>query len=820
MAEHPSEGPRRRQYRSPRARRRAVVGLVVAFIFVAVMTGLFYQTTQSGLAPESGVVHLAGLTAPVKVIRDTAGVPHIYAQNRLDLARALGYTQAQDRLFQLEMRRRLAEGRLAEVFGADLVESDYVYRLFDPEKFARDSVATYPPEMRAQVDAFVGGINAYIDGHQNSLEPAFRLLGIKPAHYTAEDLEAGALTIATLLGYNATEESVYINLAPKMAPSEIAALMPVYPSLPLEAPPPETTAVFGGAKFSDYLPSGFALTPGFARIGHMGIPASNNWVVDGTKSMSGKPMLASDPHLPQSIPSIWYEAVLVTPDGFTSGALAAGSPAVAIGTNGHVAWGVTSVCADVMDLSLEHLSADGKNYEFQGKWLPLERRDVTIHVRDASDVTRTILSTRRGPIVSDVLAREDNPLSGVKLRGNYALSIRFAGLTPGPSAASGFGSATARTGKELVEAYRTFTTTPLNLVWGDDSGNIGWHIVGAIPNRIGFDGKYPTAGFTGNFEWNGMIPFDSLPHTENPPTHFIVTANNRLADVPWNGSWVAPWRFDRISDLIRARDKMTVDDFKSIQRDRVSIFALKLRDALVQAGDGGDEDVRWALGEIRGWDGAMTANSRPAAIVAATEVTLARRVFKPLLGDDYKSFMLLEDGGTYPASEDIIVRPASPLWPGGADNANATLRASLKDSLAILAQRLGNDRDKWRWGAMETIEFAHPLGERGGVLGWYFNRGPYPTEGGRHTVNNSWFDLGDAPDQFKVTQISSYRFIADLGDPEGARGMNHSGESDHPASHHYDDMIGPWSRGEYHALDPSFTRAQSSAEAELDLVPR
>ena len=814
MAEHPDEGSRRRQYRSPRARRRAVTGLVVAFIFVAVMTGLFYQTTQSGLAPESGVVKLDGLTAPVKVIRDTAGVPHIYAQNRLDLARALGYTQAQDRLFQLEMRRRLAEGRLAEVFGADLVESDYVYRLFDPDKFARASLATYPPEMRAQVDAFVGGINAYIDAHQDGLDPAFRLLGIKPDHFAAEDLEAGALTIAMLLAYNATEESLYIDLAPKMAPSEIAALMPVYPTLPLEAPPPETTDVFGAAKLS------FHLAPGFARIGRMGIPASNNWVVDGTKSLSGKPMLANDPHLPQSIPSIWYEAVLVTPDGFTSGALAAGSPAIVIGTNGHVAWGVTSVCADVMDLSLEHLSADGMNYEFAGKWLPLERREVTIHVRDAGDVKRTILSTRHGPIVSDVLALEDNPLSGARLRGNYALSLRFAGLTPGPWAASGFGAATARTGKELVEAYRSFTTTPLNLVWGDDSGNIGWHIVGAIPNRTGFDGKYPTAGFTGNFEWNGMIPFDSLPHTENPPSHFIVTANNRLADVPWNGSWIAPWRFDRISDLLRARDRMTADDFKSIQRDRVSIFALKLRDALVQAGDGGDQDLRWALGEIRGWDGAMKADSRPAAIVAATEVTLARRLFKPLLGEDYKSFMRLEDGGTYPAIEDLIVRPASSLWPRGAGAGALTLRASLKDSIAMLAARLGNDRDKWRWGAMETIEFAHPLGQRGGVLGWYFNRGPFPTEGGRHTVNNSWFDLGDAPDQFKATQISSYRFIADLGDPQRALGMNHSGESDHPGSRHYDDMIGTWSRGEYHALDPSFARAQSSAEAELDLVPR
>src|ERR1700722_14401798 len=180
MAEHLGEIPRRRFYRSPRARRRAVVGLVVSFIFVAVLTELFYQTTLSGLAPESGVVTLAGLTAPVKVIRDAAGIPHIYAQNRLDLARALGYTQAHDRLFQLEMRRRLAQGRLAEVFGAYLVESDYVYRLVDPEKFPRDSIAMYPPEMRAQLDALVGGINAYIDAHQNSLEPAFRLVGIKP----------------------------------------------------------------------------------------------------------------------------------------------------------------------------------------------------------------------------------------------------------------------------------------------------------------------------------------------------------------------------------------------------------------------------------------------------------------------------------------------------------------------------------------------------------------------------------------------------------------------------------------------------------------
>ncbi|MDB5108171.1 MAG: peptidase penicillin amidase [Candidatus Binatus sp.] len=819
MAVHPSDSTRRHHdhdTRSPRIRRRgAIASLVVALIFVIAVTGFLYEITQSGLVPESGVIHMPGLTAAVKVIRDSAGVPHIYAKNRLDLERALGYTQAQDRLFEMELRRRVAEGKLAEVLGPEMVESDYLYRLFDPDSFARECLAMYPPAMRAELDAFVAGINQYIDDHEEKLQPAFRLLGLVPKHFTAGDIEAGSLMLAMLLGYNATEESLYINLAPTMPPDKIAALMPVYPTLPLEPPPPAITAVFGPKKVA------FELIPGLAGMAHLGLPASNNWVVDGSMSASKKPMLASDPHLPQSLPSIWYEAVLVTPDGFTSGVMATGSPAVAIGSNGHVTWGVTSVMADVMDLSLERLSPDQSSYQFQGKWYPVERRNVTIAVKGGRDVTRAILSTRHGPIVSYVLSLNENPLSGVRVHGNYALSLRFAGTAPGPSAGAGFGAATARTGKELVEAYRTFATTPLNLVWGDDSGNIGWHVAGAIPNRIGFDGKYPTPGYDGAFEWNGLIPFDKLPQSVNPPSHFIVTANNRLANVPWNASWIAPWRYERIANLLRGRTQMTAKDFEEIQRDRVSLSGLQLRDAMIQAGTGGDSDLKWALNEIRDWDGAMIGNSRAAAIVAATEAALARRAFAPMLGANFKPFMLLEDGGAYPAIEDMLVRPGDVLWPGGSGGAGrtATIRASIGDAIAMLGRRLGGDREKWQWGALTTISFTHPLGERGGMLGWYFNRGPYPTEGGRHTVNNSWYDLGDAEDPFKVVEISSCRFIADLGNPEHALAMNHTGESDHSGSRHYDDLIGPWKRGEYHSLDPDFTRAEKAAEAELDLLP-
>ena len=334
----------------------AAIASAVALVAVAIWVR---HLTRAGLSPESGSVHLAGLSAPVKVTRDAAGIPHIYAQDRLDLVRALGYVEASDRAFQSELSIRLAEGRLAEIFGPDLVDTDYVFRLFDAERFAHESLALYPPAMRAELDAYVEGRNAWAESQGGDPPLMFRLLGIAPMRVTALDVEAAGLPLAVLLGYNLTEESFFLNLAQRIAPGTLAELFPVYPGLPLEPPPAAITAELAGARLS------FPLAPGFAALPRTGIAASNNWVVDGSKSVSGRPMLANDPHLPQSIPSIWYEAVLATPAGFVAGAMPAGSPLVAIGTNGDVAWGVTSVQADIMDLSLEKLSPDGESYLFR-----------------------------------------------------------------------------------------------------------------------------------------------------------------------------------------------------------------------------------------------------------------------------------------------------------------------------------------------------------------------------------------------------------------------------------------------------------------------
>ena len=769
--------------------------------------------THRGLAGRSGTLHLPGLSAPVTVIRDQAGIPHIHAQNRGDLARALGYVQAQDRLFQIELGMRLGQGRLAEIVGPDLVESDRVFRTFDAEGFVRATLAMYPPEVRAEVEAFADGINAWIDELGDRPPLPFWLLSIRPRRVSAVDMIAGVLPLSLLLSTNLNSEVLYLNLASRLQPNVIAELMPVALGLALE-PPPTATAEFIHATRSAGL---WPLT--VPRALRTGIAASNNWVVDGTKSASGKPMLANDPHLPQSLPSIWYEAVLSTPETFTAGAMVVGSQSMAIGTNGHVAWGVTNVQADVMDLCIEELSPDGKRYLFRGEWLPVEERPVTIGVKGRPDETYVVRSTGHGPLIDGLLTTPGTRFSAVTLRDRYALALRLA-APPGATAWTGIGAARARNGTELVEAYRHFTGAVLNLVWADEAGNIGWHVVGAVPDRDGFTGKYPMPCASGEFEWRGMIPYDRLPHTENPPEHFIVTANDRVADVPYNGDWVPPWRRDRIAQLLAARERLSVEDFKTIQSDRVSLYARLVRDLVVGAGDGGDANLAWALSELRAWDGVMSGASRAAALCAAVQVTLPARVLRPLLGDDYRGILAVADIEAYNASEDIVARPDSQLWPSKSEDRVQLIRSALRDALGLLNERLGENRSLWSWERLHTVTFTNQISEGGGllsrILGSYFNRGPYPDAGGRHTVNNSWFDLEDP---FATTQISSYRFIVDMAHPERALAINHTGESDIPASSHYDDMTGPWRRGEYHPLTASEKDMQGETESALMLVP-
>jgi penicillin amidase len=282
-----------------------------------------------------------------------------------------------------------------------------------------------------------------------------------------------------------------------------------------------------------------------------------------------------------------------------------------------------------------------------------------------------------------------------------------------------------------------------------------------------------------------------------------VTANERIADVPYNGAWAPPWRSRRIAELLTATRQLSVGDFQRIQADRLSLDARMMRDLVVQAGDGADADVGWALSELRSWDGTMSSASRAAAIGAALQVALPARVLEPLLGDaDYRGLLSLADFGVYTAAEDIVVRPESALWPAAPAERVRVIRDGVRDALALLRRQCGADREQWTWGRLHTVTFKNPISEGDDVvsrvLGWYFNRGPFTDGGARHTVNNGWFNLGQP---FATEQISSYRYVVDMAHPELADAMNHTGESDIAASPHYDDMIEPWREGKYHRLE-------------------
>jgi penicillin amidase len=789
---------------------------------VSVCVGVLLVLIAPGCRPflkscyrdKSGV--LPGLRAPVKVVRDRSGIPHIYAENRLDLMRALGYVQAQDRFLQIEGLRRTAEGRMAEAFGEQYADMDLVFRLFDAGSFAQATLASYPVEVREELEAFTEGLNARVNELQRHPTLFLRFSGLKPTPFVPADVVASSLPIALLLSCNLNEEILYLNLAKRgIAPDLIAELLPVYPGLPLQPPPLATTAAVAESRLA------FDLLPGLGRL-TTGVAASNNWVVDGSRSQSGKPLLANDPHLPQLIPSIWYEAVLNTPEFHVAGAMIAGLPGVVIGTNGHVAWGVTNVQADLMDLVIEKLSPDGRRYLYQDQWYPIEERPL-----GGQGEKSPARFTRHGPIVGDTLGkvREDS-IPQVAFRGDqwgkqYALALRFSGLVPGGFVRTVLEAMRARTGRELVDAYRSFTGGAQNLVWADQEGNIGWHVVGAIPRRTGFNGKYPMPGWTGEYEWQGMIPFDELPTSENPTSHMIVTANDRTAEVPYNGNWMPPFRKDRITQLLGQRDRLTTDDFERIQNDRVSLFARRVREVLLDAGDGGDSDLTWALSELRAWDGSMEGSSRAAAICAEVQVALPRLVLAARVGSDYDDGLLrMIDFEAYNAAEDVFVRPESPLWPNDEEKRRETVRQALKEAVARLSEKLGQDRSQWRWERLNTVTFNN-LAAKGSdvgssVLRFFLDRGPYPAAGGRHTINNGWFNLRDP---FKTVQISSYRFVVDMAKPDSAYAMNHTGESERWGSYHYDDMVEPWRAGRYHLLQFDEEAIRRDAESAITLSP-
>jgi penicillin amidase len=744
----------------------------------------------------SGTLGVPGLRAPVEIVRDRWGIPHVYAQDAADLFFAQGYVHAQDRLWQMDLGRRAASGRLSEVFGPATLFLDRLWRTLGARRVAEEELSCLDPETVEALRAYAAGVNAFIATHAGRLPIEFLLLRYRPEPWTPVDSLVLGKQFAWSLGGTWRYQVLRDLLIRRFGVEETRVLMPPYPAdAPIVVPRDSTdTAATTALRSLLDIP---APPPG---------TGSNNWAVSGSRTAGGRPLLANDPHLAAQMPSVWYEMHLVGGPYDVAGATLPGSPGVVIGHNDRIAWGVTNAGPDVQDLYVEQFDpADPTRYRVNGGWAPATVVHERIRVRGRQPVAQTVRITRHGPILSDAIGGFGSPVA-----------LRWTALDPGTVAASVLRIDRARTWGEFREALRLWTVPAQNFVYADRQGNIGYQLAGRIPIRSDGDALLPVDGWTGRDEWVGDIPFDRLPSALNPPSGYVATANNRIvADTyPYHiaSEWDPGYRARRIETLLAATPRATVEDMRRIQMDLVSIPAQETIRALdgVRVSSGPEEAL---LDELRAWDGVLRPGSRAAAVYEAFRTALVPLVFEHTLGPDLYGRYLEQSAIWQPALIRLLATPTSSWWkPRGRD---AVVAAALARARETLTRRLGPDPAGWSWGRLHTMRFVHPLGQTP-LLAWLLDADAPPTGGDLFTVNNGGFVL----DTFAQVVVASYRQIIDVGDWDRSLAIHTTGQSGLPLHPHYRDFVRRWAMGRYHPMLFSRARVEQEAAATLRLVPR
>ncbi|MDQ7849635.1 MAG: penicillin acylase family protein [Armatimonadota bacterium] len=787
----------------------AVLGLVVLLLLAG---GTVYLVRRP-FPQIQGTLILAGLTAPVEVVRDRWGLPHIFAQGARDLFFAQGYVHAQDRLWQMELFRRTSAGRLSELFGPTTLQVDRLMRVVGLRRAAQATwaAAAGDPAMAEAVEAaqaYSEGVNAFISSHRHRLPLEFVILRAQPEPWTPVDSLAFGKLMAWVLGGNWRAEVLRAALVEGFGPEGAEALLPQqFPGAPailghagrrahratVAAP---TAAPAAGAEPL----AGASLLAGSPGTG------SNSWVVAPARSASGGALLANDPHLDAQMPSIWHIDHLAGGAYNVIGVAFPGVPGIIIGHNRHIAWGLTNAMEDTQDLYLERFHfADPTLYLFRGRWERARVIREEINVRGRRDPeTIHVRLTRHGPILNPAIEG---------LKGFVAL--RWAALEPDRLLAALLGVNRASSWEEFRAALRHWSAPAQNVVYADRAGNIGYVMPGRLPRRgAGHDGRLPVPGWSGEYEWQGFLSPQELPALFNPPRGYIVTANNRVAppDYPHllGTAYDIGVRALRITSLLEAEPRLDLERMARIQLDQTSPLAQRFVAAWQEVRIG-DPDLAALFAEITRWDGRLSADSRPALLYQALLLELLRTLFEETLGSELFRRYLHTQAAVLrllQLSED----PDDPWWGEGRDR---TIEEALRRTVRDLERRLGPDRSRWRWGRVHTLALEHPLG-RVRVLAPVFN-GPAPATGGdTFTVNVATYDP-EMP--YRQVVVPSMRLLVDTGNWETARIIHTTGQSGLPFHRHYRDLTALWARGEYIPLLYARPAIAAAAEGVLTLRP-
>jgi penicillin amidase len=865
-AEQPAPGPWERFRSWPRAGRWTSYSLVVLVLVVVAALVAGVVVVRKPFPQTDGEIALPGLSSEVRVLRDEHGIPQVYADTAADLFYAQGYVQAQDRFYEMDIRRHTTAGRLAELLGEDALGADKFIRTMGWRRVAEKELSLLSPETTAYLESFSAGVNAYIDSHtpsEMSLEYsvlALDGLDYVPEEWTPVDSLAWLKAMAWDLRGNMDDE---IDRALASGHLDTSTIDELYPPYPYDRHRPivgqgalvdgvyEPEAEEGGSRkparpsYSpqvldalEDLKAGMDAVPELLGKGE-GI-GSNAWVVDGEHSTTGQPILANDPHLGISVPGIWYqmglhcnevtEACPYDVTGFTF----AGMPGVVIGHNQQVAWGFTNLGPDVVDLYLEKV--DGKTYTYDGEQRPLKMRDETIEVLGRDEpYTFTVRSTRHGPLLSDVSRQlstvgANSPVDddgSAPDRGNgYAVAISWTALEPRPTADAIFMLDRATGWDDFRAAASRFAAPSQNMVYADRDGHIGYQAPGLIPIRkSGNSGHYPAEGWLAADDWTGKyIPFESLPTVLDPDAGYVATANQAVAgeDYPFylGDSWAYGYRSQRITDLLEADGKLSVADMAAIQLDDRNGFAAVLvpylLDILMPS-----EYLGAGQRLLQRWDFHQGADSPAAAYFNATY----RRVLALTFHDELHEPVWPDGGGRwFEVLRGILADPRSHWWDDvdtegvveTRDDVLSRAMAEARDELVRLQSRRAVD---WTWGHHHRMNLENQTLGQSDVapVRWLFNRGGYEVGGGGEIVNATKWDASE--DSYEVTASPSMRMVVSMADLDASRWVNLTGVSGHAFHDNYVDQTELWVEGQTLPWLSSRDAVEEAAEDTLVLTP-
>jgi penicillin amidase len=764
---------------------------------------------------------LQGLSAAVTVRRDAHGVPHIEAASQDDLFVAQGYVTAQDRLWQMDAFRRNANGDLAEILGASLVAHDKMQRVFQFRKTAERIYGALDPADRARLDDYARGVNLFIAQHQDSLPAEFKLLFYRPKPWTgADSIAIGLMMVQTLDTHwdtkMAREEISHDLHNPKLE----ADLYPVgswrdHPptgevidwSQPHPAPPgtnddddEDNTQARGGVAAHEDMAALHAL---------MGLPScegctlgSNNWVIAGSHTASGKPLLSNDMHLGLTEPNIWLMADLSAPGFHAAGVTLPGMPCVIAGHNEHVAWGITALYSDVQDLYLERLDGKGNFQDIDGSWKPLSVDHEVIKVRGGQDVVVDVESTTHGPLLAPLFKKAYPPMS-----------LKWTIYDPALNGLPVYQINVAQSAGEFTAALSNWSWPTLNMVYADDQGHIAYHAVGRVPLRpAGLVGVpiEDTPGAAVKHEWNGYIPFDQMPNAFDPPSGFLATANSRVttdkSPYPLTLEWAGPYRAERIYKMLQGRDQLKPADMLTVETDIYSEVDQELGHRFAYAIDhtpGADDRLKKAADLMRSWDGRVSTDSAAASIVTQTRKALWPLILDPKLGKDTDDYRWSESS----FAEEEIIMHAYPDWlPPAFKSWDALLTAAVRKGMED--GKAPSDVTQWTYGSWHVLDIEHPLAQFLPLVGRVAGTGPQPLSGDTTTVKQA--DGIHGPSQ---------RFTIDWSNIDGSTENIVLGESSDPYSAYFRDQWNDWYGGTTFALP--FTPAAVAAQTRhtLRLLP-